>query len=93
MTHTTEDEEAPTLNVPADAVEQLFEPWDALDAAIERLERETRTNAGAPGLVAAVVTARDVLRGPLYAVMRAYQVAFEPYGDETDGDDDDEEAS
>ncbi len=89
MIDTAGETDAQTLDLPMDAVLKLFEPWDGLDDAIDQLERATRTNAGAPSLVAAVVAAREALRSPLYAVLRAYQAA--QAAGEDDGDEDEED--
>ncbi len=67
------DDDAETLVVPMEMVEALFEPWDDLDAAITRLEAETRSFAGVPEIVATIMAAREALRSPLYVLLSGYQ--------------------
>lgn len=66
-------EGVPTVAVPADKIANLFEPWDELDLAIERLHASTRSAPAALAGVAAVVAAREALRGTLYPLLRDYQ--------------------
>lgn len=75
MTDAADAEDTLTLVIPMAMAAELFEPWDGLDAAIDGLERETRTNGGLPARVGSIVAAREALRAPLYAVLRAYQAA------------------
>lgn len=65
----------PDLQVPADMVHELFEPWHELDAAIGMLEIGARTKSGVPEPVTAVIAAREALRLRVYPIMRVFQAA------------------
>lgn len=65
-----------TVAVPADQILDMFEPWDELDLAIERLNAKARTTPAVAEATGVVVAAREALRGALYPVLREYQDAM-----------------
>ena len=73
MTSAASSEDLPALEIPLELVGRLFEPWDDLDSALEQLQAAIKTDADVRETVAAVIAAREALRVPLYAVLRAYQ--------------------